>query len=227
MIFSILIPTYNRANLLPRAFSSIMSQSFCRNYPNEIEVVVADDGSTDNTEEVVNFYKKYLPIRYIKSEHTGITGKVRNLALYNAKGVYCACLDSDDTWFENHLEKHYLKLTQTNSIITRSIAKFCLIEKMHNGNIIENWTLKDFHHEYRNAWSVLVSSVVFKRENAIKYGGFSEKRCGEEVDLWLKLVKELNIDVSIEEITCSYGFIKKGDNLSYECFKEAKQAYGS
>jgi glycosyltransferase involved in cell wall biosynthesis len=89
------MPTYNRAHLLPRALDSL----FAQNYPN-IEPIVIDDGSTDNTREVL---KPYLDrIVFLESDHGG-TASARNVGMKASTGKYIAFLDSDDTYLPEKL----------------------------------------------------------------------------------------------------------------------------
>ena len=97
----IIIPTYNRASLVGEAIESGLAQTF-----QDFEIIVADDGSTDGTEEIVrNFLSMDSRIRHFKLSHGG-AAKTRNLALQvNGKYEYVAFLDSDDLWSSNHLEE--------------------------------------------------------------------------------------------------------------------------
>ena len=91
---SIIIPTYNRANLLPRAIKSVLSQTF-----KDFELIVINDGSTDNTEEVIKkFQKKDERIKYILHKDNKGEAAARNTGIRIAKGEYIASHDSDDEW---------------------------------------------------------------------------------------------------------------------------------
>ncbi len=95
-LISVIVVTYNRACFLKGALDSIKRQTF-----KDYEIIVVDDGSTDNTKEIV---EKYEGIRYIFQEHGGIS-KARNTAIKAAKGKWIATLDSDDLWKEDKLQK--------------------------------------------------------------------------------------------------------------------------
>jgi len=94
---SVVIPTYNRASMVAEAIESVLSQSY-----KDLEVIVVDDGSTDNTEDVLRPY--FSQITYIKQENRG-NAAARNKGLKEAKGVLIAFNDSDDLWVHDKLEK--------------------------------------------------------------------------------------------------------------------------
>src|SRR5215471_14162103 len=87
---SVILPTFNRARFLPDALESI----FVQGLPN-VQVVVVDDGSTDDTEEVVAAYGKR--VQYVRQENGG-PAAARNTGLSLAKGSFISFLDSDDIW---------------------------------------------------------------------------------------------------------------------------------
>jgi glycosyltransferase involved in cell wall biosynthesis len=97
---SIILPTYNRASFLPQAFESIRGQKY-----QDWELIVVDDGSTDETCEVVSEFARGCPqpVRYVHQENRGAYG-ARNTGLDLARGEHVAFFDSDDIWLPHHLE---------------------------------------------------------------------------------------------------------------------------
>ena len=96
---SVIIPTYNRAHLVGRAIRSVLNQTY-----QDFEIIVVDDGSTDNTEEVV---KSFIDprIRYIRHEKNKGAAAARNTGIKAAKGKFIAFQDSDDEWLPEKLQK--------------------------------------------------------------------------------------------------------------------------
>ena len=93
---SVIIPTYNRAGILNRAIQSVFNQTF-----RDFELIVVDDGSTDDTARSV----ASLPsIKYLSQNHSGVS-KARNLGIEHARGEWLAFLDSDDKWLPEKLER--------------------------------------------------------------------------------------------------------------------------
>jgi glycosyltransferase involved in cell wall biosynthesis len=98
-LVSIIMPTYNRAAFIMETIESIIAQSYTN-----WELLVVDDGSTDNTEELVHSLKD-ARINYHKFERTGITGRLKNFGINKARGALIAIMDSDDLWPPQKLQK--------------------------------------------------------------------------------------------------------------------------
>ena len=106
-MISFIIPSYNSANTIKRAIDSILNQ----NTDIEYEIIVIDDGSTDNTEQVIKCYENDLRIKYYKKDNSGVAD-TRNYGIKMATGEYLIFVDSDDYISENLLkdiEKHILQ----------------------------------------------------------------------------------------------------------------------
>lgn len=103
--FSIILPTYNRANHLDKAIGSVLNQLF-----GNFELIIVDDGSTDNTREVVERWSDER-IRYFFKENEE-RSIARNFGISRARGRYVNFLDSDDFFYPHHLETASKKLTE-------------------------------------------------------------------------------------------------------------------
>lgn len=123
-IFTVIVPTYNRANLLRRAIDSILAQTF-----KEFELIIVDDGSKDNTNEIVRTYEDKR-IVYIYKENGGLNS-ARNRGLEKARGKYIAFCDSDDCWLPEKLEKHLQKYHEDNEI--KVVYDLTGLEVIENG----------------------------------------------------------------------------------------------
>jgi len=105
--FSVIIPTYNRANFIGKAIKSVIGQTFT-----DWEIIITDDASTDNTAEIV---KPFLNerISYYKNPVNFERSFNRNMGISYAAGKYNCFLDSDDWFLENHLKNFYVKIVET------------------------------------------------------------------------------------------------------------------
>lgn len=105
--FSIIIPTFNRANLIHIPIKSVIEQSY-----NDWELIIVDDGSTDHTKQVVQAFKDdRIQYFYKKNEERSIA---RNFGIDKANGKYLCFLDSDDYYEDTHLQEHFIAIEKKN-----------------------------------------------------------------------------------------------------------------
>lgn len=185
---SVVIPTYNRSFTVVKAIDSVLEQTY-----DDYEIIVVDDGSTDDTYEILRPY--WDKIHYEFKENGGISS-ARNLALEVARGKYIALLDSDDYWKPEKLARQmecFANNTEYGMVATR-----CVTHKVdRHFNTIETnrirrtgksgWVYKDLF--YRNY--IRTSSVVIKKECFQELGGFDESlpRCND-IDMWLRISRK-------------------------------------
>jgi len=103
---SIILPTYNRADLIMETIESILHQTY-KNW----ELIIIDDGSDDNTEEIISQIKDER-IQFHKAGRIGIVGKIKNIGIEKASGELIAFIDSDDLWAKTKLEKQIVAMQQ-------------------------------------------------------------------------------------------------------------------
>ena len=181
---SVIIPVYNRFELLKEAAATVMGQSF-RNF----ELIVVDDGSSDMTPTIVMYYQSDPRFRYIRIEHNGMPGYVRNRGVEEARAPYIAFLDSDDLWMKDKLEKQLLFLQENPGIhIVHTRERW-----MRSGKEVSQ---KGQKHKrsgmiFNDALKKCIigpSTVVLKKELFEEAGGFREDlEVGEDYELWLKI----------------------------------------
>jgi glycosyltransferase involved in cell wall biosynthesis len=150
-LVSVIIPTYNRAQLVVEAIESVKAQS----YP-EIQIIVVDDGSQDNTAQSVAEFEN---VEYYYQKNKG-QAAARNLGLSYAKGEYIASLDSDDIWHENFLKVAVAALEQYQ-------ADFVFLnwtEIFETEKLVSGWELSKKWQKYFNnsngEWAVLNAKEV-------------------------------------------------------------------
>ena len=178
---SVIIPTYNRASLLVRASESVQNQTLT-----PLEVIVVDDGSTDNTSEIVA--RNYSHFRYIYQRRRGVSA-ARNLGINNAKSQWIAFLDSDDEWLPDKLA------TQIKTLTTQSQYVICHTEEIwiRNGKRVN--PMKK-HKKYGGfifkeclpLCLISPSSVIINKDVFKIVGCFDESlpAC-EDYELWLRI----------------------------------------
>jgi glycosyltransferase involved in cell wall biosynthesis len=134
---SVIIPTYNRAGLLPSAIQSVLDQTY-KNY----EIIVIDDGSTDNTKEVIKPYLDH--ITFLEADHGG-PAHARNIGMKAAKGKYISFLDSDDLLIPYKLEMQ-VKFIETHpevALVSTEVSAF------DESGVLEEYHLKNYHIIYK------------------------------------------------------------------------------
>ena len=107
---SVIIPTYNRANTIKRAIDSVLQQTY-----SDFEVIVVDDGSTDDTSQIVNGYGDSR-VRYLMTEKRYGANHARNIGIRSAEGEYIAFQDSDDFWIKDKLEQQMKVFEQFSQV---------------------------------------------------------------------------------------------------------------
>lgn len=173
MRVSVLIPTYNRAEYLGEAIESVLAQTY-----RDFEIVVVDDGSTDNTSELV---RRYPCVQYVYQDHAGIP-QARNRALAEAKGELIAWLDSDDLYAPKKLEKQvrYVLDHPDCSIV------FCLPKSFSNIEYAEMTAdQRRLVNVYGKNYCTYLPSALIRRELFQRNGQFNEVyACGEDTE-WI------------------------------------------
>lgn len=162
---TIFTPTYNRAHTLPRVFESLEMQTL-KNF----EWLIIDDGSTDNTEEVVNsFYSKAsFPIRYVKQENAGKQA-AWNKAVGLANGRYFCGLDSDDALYSknnvNEIFDRYINLLQDSEVAGLRFLAFSNIQNdFHGKQLSDDVIICSWFDEFKDAKNFGERIDVFKTD---------------------------------------------------------------
>lgn len=180
---SIIVPTYNRKSLISCAIDSVLRQTF-----EDFELLIVDDGSTDNTGDFIKENYTDKRIRYFYQENQGQT-YARNKALGHSVGEYICFLDSDDYWPTNKLEIS-LKVFEDNPDIDVVYGDEMVINhegeelgrekiKRYSGNITKHLLVENF---------IGMSASMVKADKIKEVGGMDEKvRVADDFSLWLRL----------------------------------------
>lgn len=189
---SVIIPTYNRAADLVRCLRSLSRQTDA-----DFEVLVCDDGSTDDTARVVAGFEAALPVRYLRQDNFGGPARPRNNGLRHACGEYVAFLDSDDWWHPEKLERSVARLAAGADIVYHDLYLVTgaadIDRKSWRRAATRKVTSPVFDDMLFNGNAINTSSVVTRRELMLAIGGFSEERAliaGEDYDAWLRLARK-------------------------------------
>ncbi|WP_341582053.1 glycosyltransferase [Marinobacter metalliresistant] len=179
---SVVTPTYNRARFLPDAVTSVLSQTF-----GDFELIIVDDGSDDNTRDVLAPFLADRRVRYFHQENQG-QSHARNLALKQATGDCIAFLDSDDVWAPDKLEKQ-LAVLQANPGVDIVHGDEATIDEQ--GKVISFENMKRCSGRITRYLladnSVSITTALVRRRCFDEMGGFDTSvGVADDYELWLR-----------------------------------------
>lgn len=198
---SVVIPTHNRANLVGRAIKSVLSQTF-----EDFELIVVDDASSDDTEEVVKQFQDSR-IKYVRHQKNMGAPATRNTGIRIAKGTYIGLLDDDDVWLPTKLEKQTTKFRDVSSKVG---LIYCGLEvKRDDGNGIEAVYYPEYRGDVRirllKGTTIGSPTPLIKAECFQKVGVFDEslKSC-QDWDMWKRISEHYEFDFVPEVLARMY-----------------------
>lgn len=194
MNVSVIIPTYNRAHLVCQAIESVLAQTAQAD-----EIIVVDDGSTDDTQDHLQSFENRIKI--ITQANRGISA-ARNIGIKTAQFEWLTFLDSDDLWKPTKLEKQKAFLSQHRDYL------ICYTDEEWRKN--DTWVNPKKIHKKHGGWIyehclprciISASSVMLHHRLFERFGLFDENlpAC-EDYDLWLRLAAELPVGLVPEKL---------------------------
>ncbi len=179
MQITAIIPTYNYGQFVSRAIQSTLDQT----YP-LTEILVIDDGSTDNTQEIVSAFP--APVRYVYQENRGLSG-ARNTGMREAKTEWVAFLDSDDWWLPQKIEKQVESLRKNPGAVL-SYTGVYLVSPDGTKREVQAFSPENLWPNLRHTNRIVPSTVMGKKELFQQVGGFNEKlKACEDWEMWVKI----------------------------------------
>ncbi len=194
--FSIIIPTYNRANLIGRTIKSVIDQTY-----SNFEIIIVDDESTDETDAVVRSFAD-IRIKYFKKQN-GERAAARNFGIKQATGQYLTFLDSDDLLKRNHLEaaRSFIK---RNGLCQIFHLGYDVVDC--KGTIIYPWkSLPNPVNEKLVEGNFLSCLGVFIRQDILLENKFNEDRelsGSEDYEFWIRLAARFQINTDPISTAC-------------------------
>ena len=210
---SVIIRAYNSAKFISKAVESALNQTLNKKH---YEVLVVDDGSKDNTSDVLKRYNK--KIRIIRQKNLG-PATATNKGILKSKGEYIILLDSDDQFLPDILEK-MLSQFENNQLIDFAYCDY--FEK--NGNTKKKISLKN------NIFNSLACAIMFKKKLFNEVGLYDKNMIFGEYDLLIKLIKNKRIGKHIPVPLYIYNRIKNSltsdSNMVETGIWQLKEKYG-
>nr|WP_166541846.1 glycosyltransferase family 2 protein [Paenibacillus lutrae] len=210
-LVSIIIPTYNRENLLHRPIESVLNQTY-----SNWELLIVDDGSQDNTRQLIESYsQKDSRIKYIANDRSKGPSGARNSGIIQSEGEYIAFLDSDDEWLEHHLLDSIEILEKKNVEVCFSLwiekhaekeirvfdplhtqnnlkQKASLFETYKNAIIFDDRFFE--HYATDDGWFYHINTMVIQRQVLNRVGLLNEKYfTGEDTEFFIRFFAESKI----------------------------------
>jgi glycosyltransferase involved in cell wall biosynthesis len=186
MKVSVIIPAYNSEEYISSAVKSVLNQTH-----SDLELIIIDDGSTDNTKKIVDFFDD-LRIKYIYQKNAGVA-VARNNGIKNSTGEYIAFLDADDIWKPEKLQVQLDKILAEDDVC----MIYSAFEMLYKGS--NRTKIYRYNHNEQNFTEKLItdpfktvpypSTVILKKSYLDRTGDFNQEfKTGEDWDLWLRLL---------------------------------------
>lgn len=223
-LVSIIMPSYNTGQFISESIKSVLAQTY-----SNWELIIVDDCSTDNTDDVIKQYLKDERIHYIKNKINSGAAVSRNLALREAKGKWIAFLDSDDLWINQKLEKQISFMNNNNYLF--SYTNYEEINELGERNCVivtgPRKITKKRMFDY--CWPGCLT-VMYSAE-ALGLIQIEDIKKNNDYAMWLKLCKKADCYL-LDECTAQYRKGRKGSvstqNIKtlikwhYKLFREAE-----
>lgn len=195
-LVSVVIPSYNSAKFIAATLESVFSQTH-RN----LEILVVDDGSIDNTIDVLQAFRERI---LIIQKPNGGPASARNLGIRQAKGEYVAFLDADDLWVNNKIERQLAAISAEPKIgMVYSRRKFLQDEKVISEIPKKPCLSGMIFRELFNGNFITTSTVLARKACFDRLGVFDERKdfiAVEDYDMWLRIAKEYALACIDEEL---------------------------
>ena len=202
--FSVLIPLYNKEKFIKNTLQSILNQTF-----SDFEIIIVNDGSTDESEQIVLQFEDSR-IRYYTQKNEG-AASARNFGIDKANANYIAFIDADDLWYDNHLETlksvieefpdagiyaSRYELVYKNK--STSVSVFNCLNAQYKGYV------KDYFYSTQNNSLSLTLVTVIPKEVFVEIGNFNSSiSSGQDIDMWARIALKYPVVIG-NKITASY-----------------------
>jgi glycosyltransferase involved in cell wall biosynthesis len=231
-IISVIIPTYNRQRFVVKAIDSVLRQSF-----GDYEIIVVDDGSTDNTRAALDAYAGKL--RAIYQENSGVSS-ARNAGIKEARGQWIAFLDSDDEWARDYLSAQMEQVKKfPNAVAHIANAVSVFADGTRNDHFAEIDLLREFGDEpcmlFIDPFCTIVGhgfwflqSTILRKDILFQTGLFDEElSIAEDLDILARVAKKGAFSISRRELVEIIRRDEEIENLGTQSLKKPAERCAS
>lgn len=213
--FTIVIPVYNKENFIGKTLESVLKQTYA-----DFEVIIVNDGSTDNSETIIQTFKDRR-IQFFSKENEGVA-VARNFGIEKAQGDYICFLDADDYWYSNFLETMH---SYSQKLPEQKVFACAIKVETENKTFPANYSIEkksdfevvDFFTASQKECVLWTSSSVFHKSVFESVGNFDTNiKKGEDTELWIRIGLQYSI-VFLWQILAQYVYDKSSvsRNLTY------------
>ena len=214
-LVSVIIPAYNCAATIAAAIDSVLNQDV------PVEIIVINDGSTDDLDAVMNRYRDVPEVIYVHNECNMGAARTRNTGVSLAKGEYVAFLDGDDYWAPGKLQKQLEAMEKTGAVLCATARELMTPDGKLTGRVIpvkEKISYRELlKHNCINCSSVLIRTAV-AREFPMDHDDSHE-----DYIMWLRVLKQYGAACAVNEPLLKYRLSTTGKSGSK--LKSARMTY--
>ena len=184
-LVSVVISTYNAAEYIEDMINSVLYQTY-----SNLELIIVDDGSTDNTLQILKKYEYFKNVVLFKKEHSGNIGKNLNYGIKKSKGFYVCVSGADDVWELNKINEQLAYMSEY-----KCVSSNASIIDTEGNNLSEKYFCnfynnKELHLEDILLFNYIIASTVLIEKNILDLCGYFDEVVGnraEDYYLWLKI----------------------------------------
>jgi glycosyltransferase involved in cell wall biosynthesis len=219
-LFSVVIPAYNRAEIITRTIDSVLAQTF-----SDFEIIVVDDGSTDDLKKVCDKYNSSR-IHYIYQNNAG-SNPARNNGIRNSRGYYVSFLDSDDTWETEYLDEALKKFNSDNEIgfvWVKNIKKYLPegVTTLKKYKKLEGFVYREV---LKQGYLINSSCITVKRSLLETIGGWdNDLRACQDDDICFRLAKITKIGC-VDKVLSTFYIDERFDRISASSSRRAWNSF--
>jgi len=214
---SVIVPSYNHGEFISETLNSIINQTFSK-----WECIIVDDGSSDNTRQVIQEYcDKDSRFEYVYQNNSGVSA-ARNNGISLAKGEFILPLDADDLIGETYIEKALLEFRRNPDL------KLVYCKAKMFGKVNKIWELPDYCYEKLLWQNLIFCSAVYRKSDFNKTKGYDTNILGyEDWDFWLSFIEPSDSVFCINEVLFYYRIRKlsRSTGANQNCVSINKYIY--
>lgn len=215
ILVSVVIPVHNCASLVCQSIDSALIQDV------PVEILVIDDGSIDNLDQVMLRYQVDKRVRYLKNKQCIGVANTRNRAVSEAKGNYIAFLDADDYWMPGKLQKQLKLMSATSAVLCSTARELILTDGTPTGHVIPVKPLISYRRQLLHN-QINCSSVLIKTEVAREFPMHHDDS-HEDYIMWLEVLQKYGFACAVNEPLLKYRISATGK--SGVKFKSAQMTF--